>query len=144
MIQSSPKSERDLLSLENGPSWAGLTIEAHTCTRPAATEGRVKGGADERKRSLEATRAAGTAPSVDSGGGSITLPPNTTPPGIVEEIEGEIRAVSPVMVDGGLTVWNSSLPEPPPSCGPHVGRYSGAPGRDAAGAPVRGGRARWR
>ena len=80
MIQSSPKSERDLLSLENGPSWAGLTIEAHTCTRPAATEGRVKGGADERKRSLEATRAAGTAPSVDSGGRVYNPSPKHHPP----------------------------------------------------------------
>ncbi len=114
MIQSSPKSERDLLSSENGPLRAGRSLEAHTGKRPAATEGRVKGGAAERQRSLEATRAAGTAPSVDSGGGSVTLPPNTTPPGIVEEIEAEIRPVSPVMVDGGLTVWNSSLPELPP------------------------------
>ena len=48
------------------------------------------------------------------GEGSITLPPKTTPPEIVEEREREIRAVSPIMVDGGLAVWNSTLPDPPP------------------------------
>ena len=89
MIQSSPNSERDLLSSENGPLRAGLSLEAHTGTRPAAREGRVKGGAAERQRSLEAPRAAGTARSQEAkSGGYVTPPPNV----LLERLETRERA----------------------------------------------------
>lgn len=100
MIQSSPKSERDLLSSENGPLRAGLTHEAHTGTRPAATEGRVKGGAAERQRSLEASRAAGTAPSQDAASeGSIT-PRHTHFSPKNPLVTGQPTAISPLTIDG--------------------------------------------
>lgn len=114
MDNHSAQSSRDLSLGESHSLNVGLPLEAHTGHEPPATEGRVQAERSEPEGSLDADRAGGTAPNAVMGEGSITLPPKTTPLEIVEEKERAIRAVSPIMVDGGLAVWNSTLPDPPP------------------------------
>ena len=92
-------------------------MEAHTGQEPPATEGRVQAERSEPQGSLDADRAGGMSGPVVSQEGSVTPPTNTSSPGIIEESEGAIRPLSPVMVDGGTRCRNGQLPEPAPLAG---------------------------
>mgnify|MGYP006963452584 CR=1 FL=1 len=88
----------------------GSPLGAHICHEPPATEGRVQAERSEPEGSLDAARAGGISDQGATGWGSVTPTPKTGCPEIIEEKEGAIKLLSPVMVDGGTRVLHPEVP----------------------------------
>ena len=92
-------------------------MEPHTGQEPGATEGRVKGA--QRRSGAEGTLDADRAPGMyrerdDIGPGSVTPAPTSTPSEKPNDSVCAIKAITPVMVDGGTRFAVSNLPPPTP------------------------------
>ena len=92
-------------------------MEPHTGQEPGATEGRVKGA--QRRSGAEGTLDADRAPGMyrereGTRRGSVTPAPTSTRRKKANDSVCAIKAITPVMVDGGTRFSVSSLPPPTP------------------------------